>query len=54
MVVTHDMKSARLIADHVAMLRDGRIYFYGSPQALMASEDPVVKNFVEGRSGETS
>jgi phospholipid/cholesterol/gamma-HCH transport system ATP-binding protein len=54
MVVTHDMKSARLIADQVAMLRDGQIYFLGTPQALVASEDPVLSDFVEGRSGETS
>ncbi|MFT4549042.1 MAG: phospholipid/cholesterol/gamma-HCH transport system ATP-binding protein [Pseudoalteromonas tetraodonis] len=53
-VVTHDMKSARHIADHVAMLRDGEIYFYGTPDELMASEDPVLQDFVEGRSGETS
>jgi len=52
-VVTHDMKSARFIADHVAMLRDGEIYFYGTPDELMAAEDPVLKNFVEGRSGES-
>ena len=53
-VVTHDMKSARLIADRVAMLRDGQIYFYGTPAELLASEDPVLKDFVEGRSGESS
>lgn len=54
MVVTHDMKSARLIADQVAMLREGKIYFLGTPQALMESEDPALKDFVEGRSGDTS
>lgn len=54
LVVTHDMKSARFIADQIAMLRDGQIYFYGTPQALLASDDPVLKNFVDGKSGETS
>ena len=54
LVVTHDMKSARFIADHVAMLRDGEIYFFGTPDELMAAEDPVLRDFVEGRSGESS
>ncbi|MGI9240328.1 MAG: ABC transporter ATP-binding protein [Verrucomicrobiales bacterium] len=54
LVVTHDMKSARLIADQIAMLRDGEIYFHGTPQMLVASDDPVLKNFVEGRSGDSS
>ena len=53
-VVTHDMKSAKFIADKVAMLREGKIYFYGTPADLMASEDTVLKDFVEGRSGESS
>src|ERR1700710_2260646 len=29
-VVTHDMKSAFHIADHIAYLHEGRIYFYGT------------------------
>jgi phospholipid/cholesterol/gamma-HCH transport system ATP-binding protein len=53
-VVTHDMKSTLFIADRVAMLREGKIYFYGSPQELVSSKDPVLVNFVEGRSGESS
>ena len=53
-VVTHDMKSARFIADKVAMLRDGLIYFTGTPNELVASDDPVLRDFVEGRSGESS
>ncbi len=53
-VVTHDMKSTRHVADRVAMLMDGRIYFYGTPDELVASKDPVLRNFVEGNSGETS
>src|ERR1700704_1386748 len=36
-VVTHDMKSAFHIADHIAYLHEGRIYFYGTPQELEVS-----------------
>ena len=53
-VVTHDMKSTRFIADKVAMLREGRIYFSGSPDELVASDDPVLQDFVKGRSGESA
>ncbi len=51
-VVTHDMKSVRTVADRVVYLREGRVYFSGTTDELFASEDPVVRQFVEGRSGE--
>ncbi|HEX2747070.1 MAG TPA: ATP-binding cassette domain-containing protein [Verrucomicrobiales bacterium] len=51
-VVTHDMKSVRTVADRVVYLREGVVYFAGTPAELFASEDPVVQQFVEGRSGE--
>lgn len=49
-VVTHDMKSMFHIADRVAYLRSGSIYFLGTPDELRASTDPAIRNFVEGRS----
>lgn len=49
-VVTHDMKSMFHIADRVAYLRGGRIYFYGTPDEIRASSDPQIQNFLEGRS----
>ncbi len=52
-VVTHDMKSMFHIADRVAYLREGRIYFLGTPDELRASTDPAIRNFVEGRSEES-
>lgn len=48
-VVTHDIKSAIRIADRVAMLYDGNIIFSGTPEDLTSSEDPYVRQFVEGR-----
>lgn len=51
-VVTHDMKSAFAIADHVALLHEGKCYFYGTCDQLRASTDPVIRDFVEGRSHE--
>ncbi len=51
-VVTHDMKSTFTIADHVALLHEGVCYFYGTCDQLRASTDPVIRDFVEGRSHE--
>ncbi|MEX1009908.1 MAG: ABC transporter ATP-binding protein, partial [Chthoniobacterales bacterium] len=51
-VVTHDMKSTFAIADHVALLHEGRCYFYGTCDQLRASTDPVIRDFVDGRSHE--
>jgi len=49
-VVTHDMISCRHIADRVALLNEGKRYFYGTVQDLDSSTDPVIRNFVDGRS----
>jgi phospholipid/cholesterol/gamma-HCH transport system ATP-binding protein len=49
-VVTHDMKSAFDIADRVAYLKMGRIYFEGTTEELQASPDPDIQDFIAGRS----
>jgi phospholipid/cholesterol/gamma-HCH transport system ATP-binding protein len=52
-VVTHDMKTAFHTADRIAFLHEGRIYFNGTPTELEQSTDPILRNFIEGNSGET-
>jgi phospholipid/cholesterol/gamma-HCH transport system ATP-binding protein len=47
--ITHDMASARRIADRVAMIYQGRIIWSGPPQALMESGNPYVDQFTHGR-----
>src|SRR5881628_2457174 len=49
-VVTHDMKSAFHLADHIAYLHEGQMYFYGTPQELQVSGDPILQDFLLGRS----
>lgn len=51
-VVTHDMKTAFHTADHVAFLHEGHAYFDGSVDQLRSSGDPILRNFIEGISGE--
>jgi phospholipid/cholesterol/gamma-HCH transport system ATP-binding protein len=48
-VVTHDMKSAFHVGDHIAYLHQGRIYFYGTPAEIQASPDPLIQDFLLGR-----
>ena len=48
-VVTHDMKSAFHVGDHIAYLHEGRIYFYGTPAEIRASPDPLIQDFLIGR-----
>ena len=47
-IVTHDMVSAREVGDRIAMLHEGRIYCVDQPAAVLESEDPIVKRFVNG------
>ena len=49
-VVTHDMKSAFDVANHIAYLHEGRIYFYGTPIQLQQAADPILQDFLLGRS----
>ena len=47
-VVTHDMRSARRVGNHVLMLHDRKIYANCTPESLFASTDPVIRQFVDG------
>jgi phospholipid/cholesterol/gamma-HCH transport system ATP-binding protein len=48
-VITHDMRSAYRVGDHIAMLYDGRIRQEGSVAEIQQTRDPVVRQFIEGR-----
>ena len=47
--ITHDMRSARTIADKVAMLYDGKIIWHEPVANLDNPENPFVDQFVHGR-----
>jgi phospholipid/cholesterol/gamma-HCH transport system ATP-binding protein len=47
-VITHDLDSAYRVSDRMAILYEGRIRFVGTPEEIRASDDPVVKGFMEG------
>lgn len=47
--ITHDMASVRKIADHVAMIHEGKIIWYGKVSDLDHSGNPYVEQFIHGR-----
>ncbi len=47
-VVTHDMRSARRVGQRILMLHEKRIYASGTPEEIFASQDPVIRRFIEG------
>ncbi len=49
MTITHDMASARKIADDVAMIHEGRIIWTGPVADLDHSGNPYVDQFIHGR-----
>jgi phospholipid/cholesterol/gamma-HCH transport system ATP-binding protein len=46
-VVTHDMYSVKNVANEVAMMHEGKIYFAGPPSELLSSEDRTIKDFIQ-------
>lgn len=45
-VVTHDMYSVKNVANRVAMMNEGVIYFTGKPEDLINSSDKVIQDFI--------
>lgn len=46
-VVSHDMKAVLEVSTHIAMLRDCRIIFHGTPEEIAVSDNPYVREFVD-------
>ena len=49
-VITHDIMSARRVAEHIMVLWKGRIVESGPAAELFASENPFVRQFLSGES----
>jgi len=49
-VITHDILSARRVAEHISILWRGRIVESGPAAELFASENPFVRQFLSGES----
>ena len=48
LTITHDMASARKIADKIAMLYQGKIIWVGTVKEIEKTDNPYVKQFING------
>ena len=48
-VITHDMRSAYRVGSRIAMLYDGKVRQVGTVEEIQRTQDPIVRQFIEGR-----
>jgi phospholipid/cholesterol/gamma-HCH transport system ATP-binding protein len=48
-VITHDMRSAYKVGSRIAMLYEGKVRQVGTVDEIRHTDDPVVRQFIEGR-----
>ncbi|HEX2918759.1 MAG TPA: ATP-binding cassette domain-containing protein [Edaphobacter sp.] len=46
-VVTHDMRFAKRLADRVVFLNAGKAHFFGTMEEMEKSEDPILREFLD-------
>jgi phospholipid/cholesterol/gamma-HCH transport system ATP-binding protein len=46
-VVTHDMRLAKKLADRVLFLHEGRVVFFGDVPEMEQSREPIIREFLE-------
>jgi phospholipid/cholesterol/gamma-HCH transport system ATP-binding protein len=46
-VVTHDMRLANKLADRIVFLHEAKVIFFGTPDEMQRSEQPIVQQFLE-------
>jgi phospholipid/cholesterol/gamma-HCH transport system ATP-binding protein len=51
-VVTHDMGTAFSVSDRIVMIGRGRLVMEGPPEAFRRTENPYVRDFIDGKAPE--
>lgn len=49
-VITHELRSVFRIADRIIFMKDGKVYWQGTPDEMQASQDSILSDFVAGSS----
>jgi phospholipid/cholesterol/gamma-HCH transport system ATP-binding protein len=49
-IITHDIMTARRVAEHISVLWKGRIVESGPAEELFESDNPFVRQFLSGES----
>lgn len=44
-IITHDIACARIVANRLVMLQDGKVYKEGNLKAFETSDDPIIQSF---------
>ncbi len=47
-VITHEIRSVFRIADRIVFMKDGQVYWQGTPDAMKRNPDPVIQTFIQG------
>lgn len=47
-VITHELRSVFRIADRIVFMKEGVVYWVGTPAEMKASSDPVLMQFLSG------
>lgn len=47
-VITHELNSVFRIADRIAFMKDGRVYWQGTPAEMKTSTDATLREFITG------
>ncbi len=50
-VITHELRSVFRIADRIVFMKDGQVYWQGTPSEMKASTDPIITDFLNGTDG---
>jgi len=53
-IVTHEIPRVFDIVDRVALLMEGKVYFYGTPEEILSSRDGAVQEFLQGKTARAS
>ncbi|HVH47275.1 MAG TPA: ABC transporter ATP-binding protein [Labilithrix sp.] len=51
-VVTHDMGTAFSVSDRIVMIGKGRLIMEGTPEDFRRTQDPYVRDFIDGKAPE--
>lgn len=51
-VITHELRSVFRIADRIVFMKDGQVYWQGTPSEMQDSTDPIIVQFLTGTDGE--
>jgi phospholipid/cholesterol/gamma-HCH transport system ATP-binding protein len=46
-VVTHDMRLAQKLGDRIVFLHEARVIFFGTPDEMRESSEPIVREFLQ-------